>query len=604
MRKKQGLNSILVIFLICFVVFSAFSNEGKFNTEILNPDIKFNRLDKVFKKLINIRLKSYKSENKLFSGLLLPSINVIKCYLNKNNSMTYKKMYNSIQNIPDYKVNNIIKAEDPLLRTFLIEFTDDLSPEEYINKILNLYPEIELAEPVYVNEVTGQFIPDDSLLIDQPMLETIKAYDAWDVYKGDTNVVIGISDTGILQTHEDLAANIWINKNEIPDDSIDNDNNGYIDDYNGYNFTYLLDGTRPGNTFNSKDGHGTGTTGIASAICNNKIGVAGVGFNTKFFPLKTMNQNSEGIMFGYESIIYAANMGFKVINLSWGGLSYSDIDQTIIDYAVAKDLAVIAAAGNNGTTEPFYPAGYKGVMGVGVTAPNDTVISMSGLGAHVDIMAPGDNTRTTSNDGTYGHFCCTSGAAPIIAAQVAIIRGLHPELNCLQAIEFARLCSDNIELNNKPEIRKLIPSRVNLLKSVTIDPMSTPAIRPLSYQFQAEDNPNKTRFSIDDTIKFKILFKNYLGAGKNLEFKLSTVGDSLKSIVILDSLLTKSNITASEEFYCGDFRFTIEKFNPQRPFLRVDIKGDNYKDYFLIPFTPYVNYTTFSNFCYYCYCLR
>jgi serine protease len=595
MEKKQNLTLILSILIFLMFGINLSANDDIYNTEILYPSLKYNRKDKVFKKLINVRFKPGKNESELLSLNNLPNVRVIKGYLNRVNALTYLKMNNQISNMNTGQVNKIIRAEEPLLRTYMIEFNEDIAPEDFAKKVLSENPNIEIAEPVYIGDICGEFIPNDPLIVEQPMLKTIHAFEAWDVYKGDSNIVIGISDSGILQTHEDLAANIWINKNEIPDDSIDNDNNGYIDDYNGYNFTYLLDNTRPGNTYNASEGHGTGTTGISSAICNNGKGVAGVGFNTKFFPMKTMSQNSSGIIFGFESIIYAADMGFKVINLSWGGRSYSDINQTIIDYAVAKDVAIIAAAGNHGSSDPYYPAAYKGVMGVGVTDTNDIVIPMSALGAAVDIMAPGDNTRTTSNDSTYGRFCCTSGAAPIISAQVALIRGLHPELNNLQAIEFARLCSDNIELNNRPEIRKLIPGRVNLLKSVSIDPMSIPAIRPLEYYYQAEGSPDKIRFSIDDTIKFKIMFKNYLGATKNLEFTLSTVGDSLNSIVILDSILTEDKVAAGEEFYSGDFRFTINKFNPERPFFRVDIKGDNYVDYFLIPFTPYVNFTTFSN---------
>ncbi len=595
MEMKKIFTLLLSIIISSVFNINVYSLGDSYDCQVLSPSEKYNRKDKIYKKIINIRLKSNKSEDGLMSGSLVPNTKIIKRWLNKSNSFTYRKSNSTINSLNVDKINKIIKAEEPLLRTFMIEFEEDIAPEEYIKKLINENPDIEIAEPVYINELCGEFIPNDSLIIEQPMLKTIKAFQAWDIYKGDSDIVVGISDSGILQTHEDLAANIWVNKNEIPDDSIDNDNNGYIDDYNGYNFAYLLDNTRPGNTFNSTEGHGTGTTGISSALCDNNKGVSGVGFKTKFFPMKTMSQNSTGIIFGYESIIYAADMGFKVINLSWGGRSYSDINQTIIDYAVAKDLAIIAASGNHGSSDPFYPAGYRGVMGVGVTDTNDIVIPMSGIGAHVDIMAPGDNTRTTSNDGTYGRFCCTSGAAPIVSAQVALIRGLHPELDNLQAIEFARMCSDNIEMNNKSAIRKLIPQRLNLLKSVTLDPMSISSIRPLEYQYEAEGDADKTRFSIDDTIKFKILYKNYLGKAKNLLFELSTVGDSLNSIVILDSILIEESVEAGEEFYSGDFRFTIEKYNPERPFFRVDISGDNYSDYFLIPFTPYVNYTTFSN---------
>jgi hypothetical protein len=556
---------------------------------------KIHRNDKVLNSLIYIRLKENIDEAKALQTLSEGGLIVRKRLLPITSSIRYnQKLYDeTLQSSSN--ADAIIKAEKKLLRTFVVSYDGNLEPEAECAELIKNKTIIEIAEPIYVQSLCGEFIPNDSLLNSQSMLKTINAYEAWSIYDGETAPPLVISDTGVLNAHEDLAGKVWINKKEIPDDGLDNDKNGVIDDYEGANFAWKIDGDKPSNVYNKKEGHGTGVAGIAAANTNNQKGIAGVGNKLKYFPIKTMPDSGGGILFGYESIIYAANCGFKVINCSWGSLTYSDVNKTIIEYALSKDLAIIAAAGNHGTSDPFYPAAYPGVLGVGVTDPRDKVIEMSAYGAHVDIMAPGQETMTTSNDGTYGSFCCTSGAAPIVAAQTALIRGLHPNLNAMQCMEIARLSVDNIEKVNNPSIRNLIPGRVNLLKSVTMDPLSSPAIRYIDYSIRAKGFNDKRRFSIDDTLLFHLKLKNYLAKTDSLTFKLSFAGDSLNSLKLIDSVLSASNITTYKEFEIGDFAFSIEKYNPETPFLRVDIEGVNYKDFFLIPFTPYLDYTTFKN---------
>lgn len=581
------------IMIVLFTIFNAIESRASDSHDSANSKYKSNSSQ--LKNLLYIRLKSDTKEDKILSELSKSSFKIERRLLSIDKSATYsQKTYNNLLS-RKIDINNAKSAESKLLRTFVISYSEDILPSEKAKILVQQYPEIEIAEPIYKQELCNSFVPNDSLVGNQKMFETIQAYKAWDLYKGDTNIVIGIIDSGILQEHEDLAANIWINKNEIPNDGLDNDGNGIIDDYNGANLVYQLDASNPNSTFNPVEGHGTGVAGIASAVCNNAKGIAGVGFNTKFFPIKTMPDNVNDIVAGYEAIIYAANMGFSVVNCSWGSLSYSDINKSIIDYALSLNLAIVAASGNHGSSEPFYPACFPGVLGVGVTHPNDIVVPMSAYGAGVDIMAPGQETKTTSNNGGYGGFCCTSGASPIVAAQVALIRGLHPELNNLQATEFSRLCSDDIEAQNSKQYKKLIPKRINLLKSVQNNPFDTPAINYRSYSFQAKNQPENTRFSLDDTILFKIHFKNYLGPADSISCKFSIVGDSPNSLKVIDSILTSKSIQANSEFYMGDFSFSIERYNPETPFLRVDITSENYSDYFLIPFTPYRPYTTFSN---------
>ena len=140
----------------------------------------------------------------------------------------------------------------------------------------------------------------------------MQVFEAWDIFKGDSSIIIGIIDAGALQDHEDLVNSIWRNEGEIPENGIDDDNNGYIDDYNGVNFSYLDDGTDPASTFNVIE-HGTKVAGIAGATVNNKVGIAGIAYNCRIFPMKTSVNGSGNITHGFESMIYAAQNGIKVV---------------------------------------------------------------------------------------------------------------------------------------------------------------------------------------------------------------------------------------------------------------------------------------------------
>ncbi len=584
-----------IILFVIFCIVGSFTLSAKSVYEdILPANEKHGSKEPILKQAVYVKFKSISDAQEFASGKYYYEIKQIDRLYPAEKSLYYKNRKIDSR-LEKSSYDKLISTELNLLKTFMVEVPDGIEPEEYIEKLKYNHPNLEYAEVIPVPDICGMYIPNDPKALEQRLAKRLQVFEAFDVYKGDTNIVIGISDSGVFQQHEDLFDNIKINYGEIPDDLIDNDNNGFVDDYMGVNLTYHLDGTSPGSTHNTVEGHGTGVAGIAAAVTDNEIGIFGLGFKTKFFPIKAMSENSKGMVFGFQSIIYAADNGIDVLNLSWGGRTFSETNQSIIDYAVARNVIIVAAAGNNGNTDAFYPAAYKGVMGVGVTDTNDIVIPMASYGAHCDIMAPGQNASATGHLGNYGEFCCSSGAAPIVAAQLALIKGLHPNLTNLQAIEFARLCSDNIEYGNRESVRKLIPQRVNFLKSVTTDPFSIPAIRPIDYYFEVEHRPEKKRFSIDDTILFKILYQNYLGDARNIEFTLSTAGDSLNSIVILDTFLIHNEAKSGEEFYAGDFRFTIEKFNPETPFFRVDIKADNYKDYFLIPYTPYQNYTVFEN---------
>ena len=140
----------------------------------------------------------------------------------------------------------------------------------------------------------------------------IKAVEAWGITEGSPSIVVGVLDTGIDISHPDLAGNIFVNSNEIANNGIDDDGNGYIDDINGYDFINVSNNVYNANT---SDYHGTHIAGIIAASANS-IGIRGVAPNVKILPLKFMNNNVGYTSDAIEAIEYSQNMGIKIINCS------------------------------------------------------------------------------------------------------------------------------------------------------------------------------------------------------------------------------------------------------------------------------------------------
>ncbi len=588
------------VFTITVMFFTAISVMIAGNDfKILMPDKKLDRISKVLSNEIYIRLKpGYYDISKIESRLAAYRITVEKQLLKKAQSFTFSKQMRKSSMLSAKQLNQILTTEKPLLRTFRLRFESNEAPEIICNRLIKEFPEIEIAEPVGVDEFLGSYIPNDTYVYQQGLLSQCKIFDLWDEWKGDSNTVIGISDGGVFQQHEDLINSIAPNWDEIPDDNIDNDGNGYVDDYIGYNMTYLLDDTKPGDTYHGDD-HGSGVAGIACATTDNNQGIAGVAFNCRFFPIKTAKKWRNSIIYGYESIIYAAVRGFKVLNCSWGQPKrFSQIDQSIIDYAISRDVAIVAAAGNqNGSLEPFYPASYNGVMSVGNVDLTDVVSGSSSLGAFLDIMAPGESSYITTNDqGGYKiePWGGTSFSAPVVSGVLALARSKYPYLSPLEAIEFVRQMVDDIGDKNAA-IRKMLRGRVNGFKIAYTDPMSIPGIVYLNNILEI-DGQTASRIYKGQTASLKIKCKNILGDASELRFVLSMGYDFDQAIEVIDSVITINNVNRNTEFLLNAFTIRAKKNYDALVIFRVDVYGkNNYHDFFMFPFIPTPEMTTFGN---------
>jgi hypothetical protein len=275
-------------------------------------------------------------------------------------------------------------------------------------------------------------VPNDPDLAQQWGLARVRAPEAWVVTTGAADVVIAVLDTGADLNHPDLHARLWKNAGEVPFNGVDDDGNGYIDDVNGWRFAAGAGGNDD-NQVRDNNGHGTHVAGIAGAATNNGVGVAGVTWAAALMPVKVLGGNGQGAYSDIAAgIVYAANNGADVINLSLGG---PDPSQTLCDAvsaATAKGALVVAAAGNEGGTV-FYPAMCPGALAVAATDESDAAAAFSNPGARIDLAAPGTEIWSTwyasgLNLSTYQARSGTSQAAAFVTGAAALVRSRWPAL--------------------------------------------------------------------------------------------------------------------------------------------------------------------------------
>ena len=306
-------------------------------------------------------------------------------------------------------------------------------PAEHLVATYGALPEVEYAEPNFIAwaspvEAVGAplaavDLKPDALTTNDPQaaqqysLWRMSVNSAWDVTRGD-GVVIGVLDTGVDGTHPDLQGKLV----SMGRDFVNNDYNA-TDDH----------------------GHGTHVSGIAAAATNNGVGVAGIGYNARVLPVKVLSSSGSGSYSAIASgITWAADNGARIINLSLGGPGSSTTLDQAIAYAWNKGVVIVAAAGNENTSSPTYPASSANVIGVCATDQADAKASFSNYGINVDVCAPGVNIWSTVRGGSYQAWDGTSMASPNAAGVAALVAAAHPTWTNSQIKQALENTTDNI----------------------------------------------------------------------------------------------------------------------------------------------------------------
>lgn len=424
------------------------------------------------------------------------------------------------------------------------KFSSIISLQKAINTLLASNV-LEYAEPHFIPKLAYNPNDPQATVSQQYHINRINAYNAWNLSKGDTNVVIGITDTGAELTHSDLQSNIKYNFND-PIDMIDNDGDTYVDNFRGWDVGMNdNDPTWQGNP------HGVHVSGIAAAATDNAVGVAGIGFNCKFLPVKIAD-GAGNLVSAYEGIKYAADHGCKVINCSWGGPGGGQYGQDICTYAtINKDALVVAAAGNNGADQLFYPAAYDYVLAVANTQANDVVNVSSNYGYFIDICAPGTNINATWTSNGYSSQTGTSMASPVVAGAAALVRSYFPAYTAMQAGERLKITADNINSLpiNSSRLNKLGTGRVNLFRA-----LSDPAAPSVLFQNIQVTDKNDEFYIGGDTLSIGGLFANYLAPTAALGATLvslsaqATAINDVQTLGVINTLASISNTNTPYKF--------------------------------------------------------
>jgi thermitase len=310
------------------------------------------------------------------------------------------------------------------------------------NRVIKVPKIIKNNQLPAIKDVAG--FPNDPMFEQQYSHKIAHAQDGWKISSGNSSVIIAVVDTGVDSTHPDLKDKI------VPGHS-------------------SFEGEDPGV---DNMGHGTHCAGIAAASVNNGIGVAGVAPSAKIQPVKVLDDQGSGTLASVaEGMVWAASHGAKVLSMSLGGPSSSKAIEDAVALAIKNDVLVVAAMGNDGNSQPSFPAAIKGVMAVGATDSNDKIANFSQFGQHISVSAPGVDILSTfpqNQNGigmvNYGSISGTSMATPYVAGLAALVRGTFPNLTAKQTREKIEKSSD--DLGKKGFDQNFGFGRVNVAKAL------------------------------------------------------------------------------------------------------------------------------------------
>jgi len=484
--------------------------------------------------VITIKIKPDRGEFALQNGTISFGINSLDILAQKFELYSIKKRFK-------YNPAKLRIDLPDLSRIYQINFSERLDVNS-VAETFSANPNIEYAEPIQVYTLAE--IPNDEYYSIQQQFPQVMAPEAWEIHHcedGTNEVIVGIVDTATEWDHPDLVDNVWQNLGEDydgdghviefngsewifdPDDEndIDDDSNGYRDDFIGWNFAFgTQNDPQPEIDFNS---HGTHTAGIAAGVTDNSIGISSIGWNPRLMSTKHSSSGLE-FMDPFDGMIYCAENGADIISNSWGGSFYSEAEAEAVIYTTGLGSIVVAAANNNNNEEFTYPACYQNVFSVASVASNDVKATYSSYGASVDISAPGGDAPidggiwSTVPFGEYASisWCGTSMASPMVAGLLALIKSYNPTWSNNQIILQLFGTADDINYLNTEYENKLGFGRINALRALSETGVSvSEGLRLDAFDIEIVDSNNNGFLEQSESAMMNVSirnFDNYMGA--------------------------------------------------------------------------------------------
>lgn len=395
----------------------------------------------------------------------------------------------------------------------------------------------------------------------------LSAENAWDITKGNSDVVVAVLDTDLDISHEDLSQNIEVNTRETPNNGIDDDNNGYIDDVSGFDFA-----NNSNSVYSSVYGqsHATHLAGIIAAVSNNNKGVSGISPNVKIMPLKFVNNGIGYTSDAIEAIQYAEANGAAIVNCSWWT---SENNIALKDAISSSNMLFVTAAGNSGTNNdlsPVYPANFNlsNVISVAALDNQGNLASFSNYGLNtVDIVAPGKDIISTIPGNQYGYMSGTSMAAGFVSGVAALLKSKDSAITASQIKEKIKFSDVNSSaLSSKIQNGRILNAFYALGGQQTPNSVQT---EQTAQNGTTENNPDNNNSNINTMVPPQNA-SEYAIWKQNLASAFSIGSDSqLSTLGYSNGLMYNSYI---EYYVRSNGRFTIGTTggDPDNP-------NDNYK---------------------------
>lgn len=495
---------------------------------------------------------------------------------------------------------------DALLQIHEITFNRDIDPVQLAAKVERM-PGVDYAEPKYMREL--HITPNDSTL--EKFIDFHRFTEAWDLSTGDPDIVIAIVDGGVGYNHPELDDKLWVNQEEVPGalfpqvdrnsdgtitsteikqylqengedyngdgnvllddalhpdspfmDQLDGDENSYIDDLFGWDFwgsgniSQVADDNNP--IYDGTD-HGTHVAGIAAAETNNNSGIAASGYNSIYMPVKAGGTPDDpaSVGFGFEGIIYAAEQGADIINCSWGGESFSQTEQEVINYVSRLGALVVSSSGNDGANRIDYPAGYKNTLSVGSVETSNSVAGYSNYGFDLDVLATGSGILSTSYDRSFTDKSGTSMATPVVSGLAALLKEIHPGWTPERIRQQIRTSATSIDnANGNEQTHKLGRGKIDAFEALNTN---NPGLKVMSARFENSDG-QKLQLNQQGSVSIKIVNVGKSVSGMDLQLQvlndegidLSTNATQLPALSTGDSTEVSFDLTISDHFDLGE----------------------------------------------------